>query len=90
MEEKVYTEQSIIIENRKKLNISGVKDVLSFDDETLLLDTALGRLTVKGEGLHIISFNTDNGSLTAEGRVHAAVYMSDGKSSGGFVSRLFR
>lgn len=90
MEEKVYTEQSIIIENRKKLNISGVKDVLSFDDETLLLDTALGRLTVKGEGLHIISFNTDNGSLTAEGRVHAAMYMSDGKSSGGFVSRLFR
>ena len=53
MEEKVYTEQSIIIENRKKLNISGVKDVLSFDDETLLLDTALGRLTVKGEGLQI-------------------------------------
>lgn len=90
MEEKVYTEQSIIMENRKKLNISGVKDVLSFDDETLLLDTSLGRLTVKGEGLHIISFNNDNGNLTAEGKVHAAVYMSDGKNSGGFVSRLFR
>ncbi len=90
MDEKVYTEQSVIIENRKKLNISGVKDVISFDDETLLLDTALGRMTVKGDGLHIISFNTDNGTLTAEGRVHAAVYMSDGKNSGGFVSRLFR
>ena len=90
MDEKVYTEQSVIIENRKKLNISGVKDVISFDDETLLLDTALGKMTVKGEGLHIISFNTDNGTLTAEGRLHAAVYMSDGKNSGGFVSRLFR
>ncbi len=90
LEEKVFAEQSIIIESRKKLNISGVKDVLSFDDETLLLDTALGRLTIKGEGLHIISFNTDNGTLSAEGKVHAAVYMSDGKSSGGFVSRLFR
>lgn len=90
MEEKAYTEQSIIIENRKKLNISGVRDVRSFDDETLLLDTALGRLTIKGEGLHIISFNTESGALTAEGRVDAAVYMSDGKSGGGFVSRLFR
>lgn len=90
MEENLATVQNVIIENRKRLNISGVKDVSSFDDETVLLDTALGRMTVKGEGLHIESFNTGTGDLVAVGKVHAVVYMSDTKTSGGFLSRLFR
>lgn len=90
MEENLTAVQNVIIENRKRLNISGVKDVSSFDDETVLLDTALGRMTVKGEALHIESFNTVTGDLTAVGKVHAVVYMSDAKSSGGFLSRLFR
>ncbi len=90
MEENVSTVQNVIIENRKRLNISGVKDVSSFDDETVLLDTALGKMTVKGEGLHIESFNTTTGDLTATGKVHAVVYMSDAKTSGGFLSRLLR
>ncbi len=90
MEENVSTVQNIIIENRKSLNISGVKDVISFDDETVLLDTVLGRMTVKGEAMHIESFNIQTGDLTATGKIHAVVYMSDVKTSGGFLSRLFR
>jgi len=90
MEEKSFSNHSVIMESRKKLNVSGVKDVLSFDDETILLDTIMGRMTVKGEGLHIVNFNTDTGDMSATGQVHAVVYMSDGRSSGGFMSRLFR
>lgn len=80
---------SIIAEGRKKLNVSGVRDVLSFDEETIQLDTVQGRLTIKGEGLHIQSFHTESGDLTAEGRLHAMVYISD-ERQGGFLSRLFR
>ncbi|MGN1319659.1 MAG: sporulation protein YabP [Acutalibacteraceae bacterium] len=90
MEENSNVYQNIIIESRKKLNISGVKDVTSFDDETILLDTKLGKMTVKGENLHIENFNTETGDLMATGQIHAVVYMSDGKSSGGFISRIFR
>ena len=90
MDENIGVYQNVIIESRKKLNISGVKDVTSFDDETILLDTTLGKMTVKGEGLHIVSFNTETGDLMATGQIHAVVYMSDGKSSGGFISRIFR
>lgn len=90
MEENFTTVQNVIIENRKQLNISGVKDVISFDDETVLLDTSLGKITVKGEGLHITSFNTETGDLLADGKVYAVVYMSDVKTSGGFLSRIFR
>lgn len=90
MEENINVYQNVIIESRKKLNISGVRDVTSFDEETILLDTVLGKMTVKGEGLHISSFNTETGELQAMGKIHAVVYMSDAKSSGGFLSRLFR
>lgn len=90
MEESINVVQNVIIESRKKLNISGVKEVVSFDDETILLETLLGKMTVKGENLQIINFNAETGELCANGRVFAVVYMSDVKSTGGFFSRLFR
>ncbi len=89
MEEVIRSNHNIIIEDRKKLTLSGVKEVISFDDETLLLETALGRLTVKGAGLHIVNFDTASGDLFAEGKIYAAVYTSDEKN-GGFFSRVFR
>lgn len=88
-DEVIRSNQNIIIEDRKKLTLSGVKDVISFDDETLLLETVLGRLTVKGAGLHIVNFDTASGDLFAEGKIYAAVYTSDEKN-GGFFSRVFR
>ena len=89
MDEVIRSNHNVIIEDRKKLTLSGVKDVISFDDETLLLETVLGRLTVKGAGLHIVNFDTASGDLFAEGKIYAAVYTSDEKN-GGFFSRVFR
>ena len=66
-----------------------IKDVISFDEETIMLETALGRLAVKGDGLHILNFNNDNGDLAGEGKVHAFIYTSD-ERNGGFFSRVFR
>ena len=76
MEEVIRSNHNIIIEDRKKLTLSGVKDVISFDDETLLLETALGRLTVKGAGLHIVNFDTASGDLFAEGKIYS-VFSND-------------
>ena len=41
--------QNLILENRNKLSISGVRDVLSFDDQVIIMETELGLLTIKGE-----------------------------------------
>lgn len=87
--EEVRRGHSVIAEDRKKLALSGIKDVISFDEETLLLETVMGRLTVKGAGLHITNFDTASGELSAEGRLYAAVYTAD-ESGGGFFSRIFR
>ena len=89
MEENIRINHNIIVEDRKKMTLTGVKDVLSFDEETVVLDTSLGRLTVKGSGLHIVNFDTKSGDLSAEGRLYALVYTTDEKN-GGFFSRVFR
>lgn len=89
MEDNIRVNQSVIIENRKKFVISGVKDVISFDEETVMLDTVLGKLVIKGDNLHILSFNNESGDITGEGKVHAMIYTADEKS-GGFFSKLFR
>ena len=89
MQENNTVSGNIIIENRKIINLSGVSECLGFDDETISLDTKLGKLTIKGTGLHIQNFNTTNGELTAEGRIHAIVYtVNDSKQS--FFGKIFR
>ncbi len=89
LEEKKIVKHNIIVEDRKKFTLTGVKDVLAFDDETVTMDTFLGRLVIKGEGLHILNFDTVSYDLLGEGRIHALVYTAEEKS-GGFFSRLFR
>ena len=89
MEENIRSNNNIIIENRKKFNFSGIKDVISFDEETIVMESVLGRLVLKGIGLHIQSFETETGDLLGEGRVNAVVYTVDEKN-GGLFSRIFR
>ncbi len=88
LEEKIFN-HSIILQDRKELSLTGVKDCLNFDEETISLETNLGKLTIKGSGLHIQNFNTDNGELSCEGKIHALVYTYDEKQNG-FFSKIFR
>ncbi len=79
---------NIIIEQRKKLNLSGVTDVIGFEDETVVLKTVMGSLTVKGENLHIGSFSTTSGDIDIDGKIIALVYSDDDGGKGGFFRRL--
>lgn len=80
---------NIIIEQCKKVNMTGVKEVKTFDEESVVLDTTKGTLTVKGENLVIGSFSTTTGELVMEGAVWGLIYSSDGQSKG-FVKRLLK
>ena len=89
MEDIKQINHNIIVENRKKFTVSGVRDVVSFDDETIVLETALGRLVIKGDRLKISSFDNSAYDLMGEGKIHAMVYTAEEKS-GGFLSKVFR
>lgn len=79
---------NVIIEQRKKISMTGVKDVKGFDEETVVLETVAGTLTVKGEGLAINGFSAESGDLKMEGDVRGLVYSGDGGK--GLLSRIFR
>ena len=81
----------IILEEREQLVVSGVEEVESFDENTILLTTAQGGLEIQGEGLHIEKLSLDGGDLKVEGDVDAVTYEDDGGGGrGGFLSRLLR
>ena len=81
---------SIIIEDRKNVSISGVTDVESFDEETVILMTDLGELVIKGFGLHISKIDVVSGDLALGGEIYSIGYSDTQAVGGGLLSRLFR
>lgn len=84
--------QNIVLENREKLNISGVLDVLSFDDQIVILETELGLLTVKGENLRINKLSLDTSEVVADGQISQLAYSEKEniEKSGGLLNKIFR
>ena len=58
---------NLLLEDRKKLKLTGVTDVDSFDDGAVTAYTVAGELQIAGEGLRVLSFNNDLGELLLEG-----------------------
>lgn len=82
---------NIILEERKMLSVSGVQDIDSYDENTVILFTELGELTIKGENLHINKLNVETGELTMDGMIYAFVYSEEPqKRSNGIFSKMFK
>ncbi len=81
---------NIILEDRRMLTVSGVSDVDSFDEETVIVFTDLGELTIRGSNLHINRLSVEVGELTVEGNIAALIYSDEAPKSGGFFSKVFR
>ena len=84
--------QNLILENRNKLSISGVKDVLSFDDQVVIMETELGLLTVKGDNLKINKLSIDTSEVIVEGEINTLSYSDHSKKEqdGGLFSKIFK
>ena len=86
--------QNLVLENREKLSISGVIDVLSFDDQVVIVETELGLLTVKGENIRINKLSIDTSEVIVEGNISSMAYNdSDStniKGGGSLISKIFK
>ena len=83
--------QNVVLENREKLSISAVNDVLSFDDEVVIIDTELGLLTVKGRNLKINKLSIETSEVIVEGEVNSLSYSENhAKSEGNIFSKIFK
>ena len=65
---------NITLENRKKMTLTGVEEVISFDDEKILLNTKLGALTIKGQNLKMNKLDVQNGDVMINGEIYYIVY----------------
>ena len=93
MEEKLGLSHKLELYNREKGTVTGVLDVISFDENTIVLDTDLGLLTIKGKDLHVSRLSLEKGELDLEGHADSVVYSSNEgyrKSNQSLLSRLFK
>ena len=83
--------QNILLQNRKNLEITGVEDVISFDEKQILASTELGFLIIKGTNLHIIKFNTTTGELNIDGTINELIYSEQKKHNAtNIFGRIFK
>ena len=85
------TPHSLVMEGRKRLSISGITDVESFNDEEIRMSSSRWVMTVGGEGLHMEKLSVDTGDVIITGRINLIEYDDGaGASVGGFFSRFFK
>ena len=74
--------------DREKLTLTGITEVITFDDTTVIMHTALGQVTIHGSRLQLKSLTPDGGNVTVHGQIDAISY-EDSRPAGGWLSRFF-
>ena len=81
---------NIIMEDRKKLSVSGVTDIDSFDEQTIIAITDLGELTIRGWNLHITRLNLEQSELLVDGEISSLTYTDVRPQAKGFFAKVLR
>lgn len=88
--EALARQHHIVMEDRKRLVISGVSEVEAFEEDNVQLKTVQGDLTVRGNGMKLESYQSELGDLIMLGNIFALVYTNDTGRREGFFSRLLK
>jgi len=88
----VELEHTVKIDKRKNLEITGVKEVDSFDNEAFLLETVMGYLIIRGQNLQLKNLDVTEGVVTIKGKIYELSYVDEQQQekAKGFFSKIFR
>ncbi|WAA14004.1 sporulation protein YabP [Fervidibacillus halotolerans] len=91
-ERNIGQDHDVILRGRKRLDITGVKQVESFDNEEFLLETVMGYLAIRGLNLQMKNLDVDKGVVSIKGKIFDLVYLDEhqGDKAKGFFSKLFK
>ena len=84
------SEHGLTLDDRERLTVTGVEEVESFDENSIVMVTGRGTLVVRGSDLHIEQLSLDGGQLRVEGNVESLAYEDDVGGHVGLWGRLFR
>ena len=88
MENQLQLPHKLTLNQRQDLTLSGVTEVVSFDDSSVILKTHLGVLTVLGENLVLKTLSVEGGQVAVSGHISSLAY--EEPRSAGFWQRLLR
>ena len=78
----------LCLDERSKLTMSGVTEVVSFDESTVVLRTGLGTLMIHGRELQLKNLSLDGGQVAVDGHISALIY-EEPRDRSGWLGRLF-
>ena len=88
MREECVLPHKLVLNERKLLTVTGVTEVVSFDDASVIAQTELGTLMVQGDGLQLKTLLPEGGQVTVEGHIVALIYHRQ-QQERSWWSRLF-
>lgn len=86
---KTFSGHNIKLENRNKFEATGVINVLTFNEDNVILNTSLGILNIHGKNMKVNKLNVDNGDVTIVGEIYSLIYSSK-EAKGNFMKKLFK
>ncbi|MBE6638006.1 MAG: sporulation protein [Ruminococcaceae bacterium] len=84
---KQSTAHTLSLSGRETLSLTGISDVISFDENGLLLQTDDGTLTVDGSDIHIVALSVETGELLVQGRICGLYYVDRNAKKSGFFKK---
>jgi sporulation protein YabP len=83
---------NLVLENRRRLALTGVVEVISFNETVIMLNTNLGSMTIKGEGLRMNKLDVQNGEVMIVGTINSCVYsgVEIKKDNESILKKLFK
>lgn len=82
--------QDLNIQNREKIRVTGVNDIIGFDETFVDIDTELGKMLIRGEGLKIARLSLEQHELVVNGYIYSCEYEDTVRAKKGIVGRIFR
>lgn len=87
-EERLQLPHKLTLNERKSLTMTGVSEVVSFDEGAVIMRTGLGTLVVQGRDLQLKTLSLDGGQVAVDGSISALIY-EEPRQAGGWLHRLF-
>ena len=87
-QERMQLPHKLMLNERKALTMTGVTEVVSFDDNAVILRTSLGTLVVHGKQLQLKTLSLDGGQVAVDGTIAGLIY-EEPKAAGGWLRRMF-
>ena len=87
MEDRIPLPHKLTLNQREDLTLTGVTEVVRFDDNTVILKTQLGTLIVQGQDLTLKTLSLDGGNVAVSGHIASLIY--EEPRAAGFWQRFF-